>query len=146
MGYIFGHMKWINDRIFGHFGGFRVDQKMGEGVSVCTKLDSACREKTSWSLSRKFTPCAGNVGSIGRRFLGHCGPDQPRILTEVLGHSLIRSFLHRSFVRLSALLASLPRFAALTHSLAHLLCSLPPLWDSEQFNGYLFCFFFHFGP
>ena len=43
----------------------------------------------------------------------HCGPEQPRIQTEVLGHSLVRSLV-RSLLR---------------------------SWDSKWLDGYLFCVF-----
>ena len=59
----------------------------------------------------------------------HCGPEQPKILTEVLGHSLVRSLVrsNRSLVphyslHLHTLLRSLIR--SLAHSFARSLTSL----------------------
>ena len=63
----------------------------------------------------------------------HCRPEQPKIQTEVLGHSLVHSLVHshRSLVRL---LRPAPFACALrcaTHSLACSLRSLPRSWESE---------------
>ena len=57
--------------------------------------------------------------------MGNLGPEQQRIQTEVLGHSLVRLLicLHRSLVH-SALLASLARSAVLTCSFTHFAHSL----------------------
>ena len=44
------------------------------------------------------------------------------------------------------LLALLVRSAALTPLLARSLRSLPRLWESESFDGYLLCVFFYSGP
>ena len=53
----------------------------------------------------------------------HCGPEQPRIQTEVLGHSLVHSLIrsHRSFVHLlcTDCFARVLHCAYLPHSLAH---------------------------
>ena len=73
---------------------------------------------------------------VPRYLVIHCGPDQPRIQTEILGHSLVHSLvrLHCSLVcllRTTPHYASLARSAALTRSLARSLCSLPYSWESE---------------
>ena len=66
----------------------------------------------------------------------HSGPGQLRIQTGVLDHSLVRALVrsHHSLIRASAcsaLLALIARSAALTHSLARSLHSIPHSWDSE---------------
>ena len=66
----------------------------------------------------------------------HYGPKQPRIQTEVLGHSLVCLF-----VRSHHSLASLAPSAALTRSLARSLRSLPRSWDSDILDGYFVCVF-----
>ena len=73
----------------------------------------------------------------------HCGPEQPRIQTEVLGHSFV---LVPSLFGCSALLDLLARLAALTRSPARSLGSLPRSWESDWLDGYLVCVFFCFGP
>ena len=66
----------------------------------------------------------------------HCGPEPPRILTEVLGHSLVRSIVcsHRSLI----CLLRTTRFARALRC-AH-------SWVSEWLDGYLFCVLFYSGP
>ena len=70
----------------------------------------------------------------------HCGPEKPRIQTEVLGHSLVR--LHRSLV----CLLRTARFArALVRSLAHFAHSLAR--GTVNMIAWLFCLcFFYFRP
>ena len=81
----------------------------------------------------------GNSAAFGL----HCGPDQPRIQNEVLGHSLIHLLvrLHRSLVRL----LRTGRFACAlrcAHSFARSLTSLTSL-VGKWMIGWLFilCFF-----
>ena len=63
------------------------------------------------SVKRSYFPFLVITRFCDERLEIHCGPEYPKIQTEVLGHSLVRSLVrsHRSFVR------SLAHFA---HSLA----------------------------
>ena len=67
------------------------------------------------------------IESAGTRELTHCGLEQPRIETEVLGHSLVRSLVrsHRSLVRL-LWTARFARALRCAHSFARSLTSLTP--------------------
>ena len=77
----------------------------------------------------------------------HCGPDQPRIQTEVLGLLLVRLLvrLHCSLICLFRT-TCFARVLCCAHSLARPLCSLPHLWNSEWWDGYFVCVFRHSGP
>ena len=67
-------------------------------------------------------------GNITAYITPHCGPEQPKIQSEVLGDSLVRSLirLHRSLVRLLRSARFARSFAHFAHSLA---------------RGYYVCFF-----
>ena len=57
-----------------------------------------------WTRNSLDAACSQKRDEIVGRFLKiwwHCGPEQPRIQTEVLGHSLVHSLVrwHRSLVR-----------------------------------------------
>ena len=64
----------------------------------------------------------------------HCGPEQKRIQTAVLGHSLACLLAPPFSLRWRAPLRS----TELTRLLVHSLCSLPRSWDSE----WIFCLCF----
>ena len=64
----------------------------------------------------------------------HCGPEQPRIQTGALGHSLL--CLHAPHYLLRSL----------TRLLARSLHSLPCSWDSGWLDGYFVCVFLYSGP
>ena len=65
-------------------------------------------------------------GGGGEVLAGHSEPERARIQTEVLGHSLVRSFAcTANSLTCSAQLALLARSAALTRTLARSLRSLP---------------------
>ena len=70
----------------------------------------------------------------------HYGTEQPKIQTNVLGHSLVDSLvrLHRSLFRLLHP-ACFARALRCAHSLTCSLRSLPRLWDSERLERFL-CF------
>ena len=73
----------------------------------------------------------------------HYGPKQPRIQTEVLGHSLVRSLVrsHRSLVRLLRT-ASFARALHCAHSFARSLTLLTPSLVGQWYIRWLFCLFF----
>ena len=70
----------------------------------------------------------------------HYGPEQPRIQTEVLGHSLVRSLIRSQ--RSLVFLLRTAHFAALSCLLARSLHSLPCSWESKWLDGYFICVFF----
>ena len=75
------------------------------------------------SLLEKRIWNTGNEKRVGSTV--HCGPEQPRIQTALLGHSLVRSLVrsHRSLVRLLQT-ARFARALRCAHSLAHFAHSL----------------------
>ena len=72
----------------------------------------------------------------------HCGPDQPKTQTKVLGHSLVRSLV-RSHCSLVYMLhpACFARANCCAHLLACSICSLSRLWESERSDSYFSLFF-----
>ena len=70
-----------------------------------------------------------SLGKCSRITRSHCGPEQPRKQTVVLGHSLVHSLirLHRSFVCLFRA-TCFARAICCAHSFAH---SFARSWDSE---------------
>ena len=72
----------------------------------------------------------GEMGGDGERWgevISHCGPEQPKIHTEELGHSLVRLLVcsHRSLVGLLQI-ARFARALRCAHWFARLLTSLTP--------------------
>ena len=136
----------------GHFETSIIHFPTSEGVSEVSERSesSGARKQENERASSQKCAWAGKCACEGANV--HASEQMGAPLwsktaknTDCSTGPLARPFT-RSLAPLTRSLASLAPSAALTHSLARSLCSLPRSWDSKLSDGYFVCVFFYYRP